>query len=159
MESMHTFWPRGTPKNGIQFFFVEPGVDFNVEAEIVWPASVFRGTGKESRANLSLRLPKCAVETLRKLEEEVGSLGTLVSCLKEDVAKTKVTLEGTNAVRVWDSEGKPVDPEILRTLRGQPVKAIVNVAGAYKSSFGCGLVLETEHLMFEEKQEEECPFV
>jgi hypothetical protein len=153
---VHTFQARGAPKNGIQYFSVEPAIDFNVHGEIVWPASVFRGTGKEPRVNLSLRLPPPAVETVRNLEKELESLGSVHSCLKEDVAKTKVNLEGEK-VRVWDSAAKPVDPEILRTMRNQPVSAIVNVKGAYKSSQGCGLMLETEHLKLWEKQEE-CPF-
>jgi hypothetical protein len=155
---------RGKGKPGMKFWAATPPQSFTLDAVVPWPASAFDGDGTEKHLSLCFRIDDEDCTRIRELEHRAAQVSDkeLHSCLRENVLKTKIHLEGDRCLALWGSNKERLDADVaadaVRTLRELRVKAVVCVKGVYQSGRACGLMLETTDLLVGDREERTCPF-
>jgi hypothetical protein len=155
---------RGKAKPGMKFWTATPPQSFVLDAVVPWPASAFDGDGTEKHLSLCFRVGNEDCARIKELEHRAAQVSDkeLHSCLRDNVLKTKIHLEGDRCVAFWGVNKERIDEDaaadVARTIRERRVKALVTVRGVYQSGRSCGLMLETTDVLLGEPEERTCPF-
>ena len=146
---MQVDWSRTSRKTGSVTFTAcsSAGKPLLLRLEnvrIAFEPSVYGGDGTELRKNL------CA--TVKAMEESLES--PACSCVKEDLLKTKVSLD---KVKIFDASHNRTEPP--KNWRGWEVNAMARIRGKWETRTQCGLCLElTDVQLLQEASEAACPF-
>ncbi len=154
---MQVDWSRTSRKTGSVTFTAcsSAGKPLLLRLEntrIAFEPSVYGGDGTELRKNLCLtRVQDDILATVKAMEE---TLESPCSCVKEDLLKTKVSLD---KVKIFDASRNRTEPP--KTWRGWDVNAVVRIRGRWETRTQCGLCLElTDVQLLSEASDAVCPF-
>ncbi len=120
---------------------------------IAFEPSVYGGDGTEVRKNICFtQVQDDILATVKAMEESLES--TACSCVKEDLLKTKVSLD---KIRIFDASRNRTEQP--KTWRGWKVNAMILIRGKWETRTQCGLCLELIDIqLLQEASEATCPF-
>ncbi len=155
---MQTDWSKTSQKNGSVTFTAcsSEGKPILLKLEnvrIAFEPSVYGGDGTELRKNICFtRVQDDIMSAVKAMEESLAS--PACSCVKEDLLKTKVSLD---KVKIFDASRNHTEQP--KTWRGWDVNAMVRIRGKWETRTQCGLCLElTDVQLLQEASEATCPF-
>ncbi len=155
---MQVDWSRTSRKTGSVTFTAcsSAGKPLLLRLEnvrIAFEPSVYGGDGTELRKNLCFtQVQDDILTTVKAMEESLES--PACSCVKEDLLKTKVSLD---KVKIFDASRNRTEPP--KTWRGWEVNAMARIRGKWETRTQCGLCLElTDVQLLQEASDAACPF-
>ncbi len=157
-KKMQADWSRTSQKNGSVTFTAcssegKPVLLKLVNARIAFEPSVYGGDGTEMRKSICFTQVQDDAMAIVKAMEETLEEGPC-SCVKEDLLKTKVSID---KVRIFDASRNRTEPP--KTWRGWEVHALVSTRGKWETRTQHGLCLElTDIQLLQEASEATCPF-